>query len=208
MPRVLGLIVRLLRDHSQSEEVAQEVMLEVWRRAPRFDPERGTAVGWIPAAGPLPCGRSPGSFSRGEFGARPEGRADGARGRRRTASSHIVECTSESIRVRAALQVTHGAATQGDRAVPPRRAPNAEAASNPRGADRHGEPRMHDGLARTATSALEGRRPPRVTGLVLDQDTGGRSSARSSRPLPREEVRRAVSPGSRSLDPAESPPIR
>jgi RNA polymerase sigma-70 factor, ECF subfamily len=38
---------RVLRDPSQSEEVAQEVLLEVWRTASRFDRERGTAQGWI-----------------------------------------------------------------------------------------------------------------------------------------------------------------
>jgi RNA polymerase sigma-70 factor (ECF subfamily) len=46
-PRVLGLIKRLLIDHSQSEEVAQEVFLEIWRTATRFDPQRGAALSWV-----------------------------------------------------------------------------------------------------------------------------------------------------------------
>lgn len=46
-PRVLGLIKRLLIDHSQSEEVAQEVFLEIWRTATRFDPSRGAALSWV-----------------------------------------------------------------------------------------------------------------------------------------------------------------
>jgi len=46
-PRVLGLITRLLRDRSQSEEVAQEVFLEVWQTATRFDPNKGQAATWI-----------------------------------------------------------------------------------------------------------------------------------------------------------------
>ncbi|CAD6003837.1 sigma-70 family RNA polymerase sigma factor [Agreia sp. COWG] len=46
-PRVLGLIKRLLIDHSQSEEVAQEVFLEIWRTAARFDPQRGAALSWV-----------------------------------------------------------------------------------------------------------------------------------------------------------------
>lgn len=46
-PRVLGLITRLVVDRSQSEEVAQEVFLEVWQSATRFDPNKGRAVGWI-----------------------------------------------------------------------------------------------------------------------------------------------------------------
>ncbi|MDX8050990.1 ECF RNA polymerase sigma factor SigK [Lentzea sp. BCCO 10_0798] len=44
---VFGLVRRVLRDEAQSEEVFQEVMLEVWRTATRFDPERGKAVTWI-----------------------------------------------------------------------------------------------------------------------------------------------------------------
>src|SRR6056297_1370955 len=46
-PQVLGVALRVLRDRALAEEVAQEVMVEVWRKAERFDPERGTASGWI-----------------------------------------------------------------------------------------------------------------------------------------------------------------
>lgn len=45
--RVLGLIVRLLRDHAQAEEVTQEVFLEVWQNATRYDQTKGGAVTWI-----------------------------------------------------------------------------------------------------------------------------------------------------------------
>ena len=45
--RVLGLVMRILRDRVMSEEVAQDVFFEIWRKASRFDPERGSALGWI-----------------------------------------------------------------------------------------------------------------------------------------------------------------
>ncbi|MBJ3810371.1 sigma-70 family RNA polymerase sigma factor [Streptomyces flavofungini] len=44
---VLGVVRRVLRDHAQSEEVAQDVLVEVWRTAPRYRPDRGTAMNWI-----------------------------------------------------------------------------------------------------------------------------------------------------------------
>ena len=44
---VLGVVRAVLRDRAQSEEVTQEVLVEVWRTAPRYRPERGTAINWI-----------------------------------------------------------------------------------------------------------------------------------------------------------------
>ena len=44
---VYGLVRKVLRDPAQSEEVMQEVLLEVWRTAARFDPESGSANAWI-----------------------------------------------------------------------------------------------------------------------------------------------------------------
>jgi RNA polymerase sigma-70 factor (ECF subfamily) len=46
-PAVLGLVRRVLRDPAQSEEVTQEVLVEVWRTASRYDPDRGSASAWI-----------------------------------------------------------------------------------------------------------------------------------------------------------------
>jgi RNA polymerase sigma-70 factor, ECF subfamily len=45
--RAYGIIVQVLRDHAQAEEVAQEVFIEVWRTAPRFDRTRGSARTWV-----------------------------------------------------------------------------------------------------------------------------------------------------------------
>ncbi|MFD8999860.1 sigma-70 family RNA polymerase sigma factor [Streptomyces sp. NPDC059582] len=44
---VLGVVRAVLRDQAQSEEVAQEVLVEVWRTAPRYRSDRGTAINWI-----------------------------------------------------------------------------------------------------------------------------------------------------------------
>ena len=44
---VYGVVRRVVRDRSQSEEVAQEVFLEVWRTATRFDPAMGGAATWV-----------------------------------------------------------------------------------------------------------------------------------------------------------------
>jgi RNA polymerase sigma-70 factor, ECF subfamily len=44
---VFGLVRRVVRDPAQSEEVAQEVLVEVWRTATRFDPTRGSGTTWI-----------------------------------------------------------------------------------------------------------------------------------------------------------------
>lgn len=44
--RLLALIVRILVDRAQSEEVLQEVFLEIWRSAASFSPERGSARAW------------------------------------------------------------------------------------------------------------------------------------------------------------------
>jgi RNA polymerase sigma-70 factor (ECF subfamily) len=46
-PTVFGLVRRILRDPAQSEEVTQEVFVEMWRTATRFDPERASALTWV-----------------------------------------------------------------------------------------------------------------------------------------------------------------
>ena len=45
-PGVFGTCLAVLRDRDHAAEVTQEVMVEVWRTAARFDPERGSARAW------------------------------------------------------------------------------------------------------------------------------------------------------------------
>ena len=44
---VFGTVRGVLRDPSLSEEVTQEVLVEVWRAASHFDPGRGSAQAWV-----------------------------------------------------------------------------------------------------------------------------------------------------------------
>jgi RNA polymerase sigma-70 factor, ECF subfamily len=44
---VYGVVRQVLRDPAQSEEIAQEVLLEVWRTASRFDPAKGSVIAWV-----------------------------------------------------------------------------------------------------------------------------------------------------------------
>ena len=45
--QILGIALAVVRDPAQSEEVAQEVMLDVWRSAARFDADLGSAAAWV-----------------------------------------------------------------------------------------------------------------------------------------------------------------
>ena len=43
---VFGVVLRVIRDRAQAEEVTQEVFVELWRHAARFDATRGGVRGW------------------------------------------------------------------------------------------------------------------------------------------------------------------
>lgn len=45
--RVYGMALRVLCDKGYSEEITQEVYLQVWRSAGTFRPESGSAISWL-----------------------------------------------------------------------------------------------------------------------------------------------------------------
>ncbi|MGO4633098.1 ECF RNA polymerase sigma factor SigK [Streptomyces sp. 2RAF24] len=48
-PLVFGIVVKVVRDRAQSEEVTQEVMIDLWRQAARYRPEAGAVTAWAAA---------------------------------------------------------------------------------------------------------------------------------------------------------------
>ncbi|MFG3349446.1 ECF RNA polymerase sigma factor SigK [Streptomyces sp. NPDC048018] len=45
-PLVFGIVIKVVRDRAQSEEVAQEVMIDLWRQASRYRPYAGSVRTW------------------------------------------------------------------------------------------------------------------------------------------------------------------
>jgi RNA polymerase sigma-70 factor, ECF subfamily len=45
-PLLHGVVLKVVRDRSQSEEVTQEAFIELWRLAPRYDSSRGSVRAW------------------------------------------------------------------------------------------------------------------------------------------------------------------
>lgn len=46
-PRIYGLVLRILRCPDQAAEVTQEIYLQVWRLAARYDPTRAGPTAWL-----------------------------------------------------------------------------------------------------------------------------------------------------------------
>lgn len=45
--RAYGMALRVVRNPALAEEVVQDAYLDAWRSSARFDPARGSAVGWL-----------------------------------------------------------------------------------------------------------------------------------------------------------------
>lgn len=46
-PKLMGLLTRMLGDRAEAEDALQEVIIRLWQRAATYDPQKGTAMGWI-----------------------------------------------------------------------------------------------------------------------------------------------------------------
>lgn len=47
LPRVYGLVLRIVHSHALAEEVVEDTYFQVWRQAVRYDPTRGRALAWV-----------------------------------------------------------------------------------------------------------------------------------------------------------------
>lgn len=45
--RLLGVVLRIVRDRAQAEDIVHDAFLRIWTQASRFDPQRGSARGWV-----------------------------------------------------------------------------------------------------------------------------------------------------------------
>jgi RNA polymerase sigma-70 factor (ECF subfamily) len=99
--QVFGLVRRVIRDPAQSEEVTQEVMLEVWRSASRFDPHRGSAMAWLMT---LAHRRAVDRIRSGQAAAEREARAAAATGPGWDVVAEEVETRLDAQRVRRCLE--------------------------------------------------------------------------------------------------------
>ncbi|MBD8496023.1 sigma-70 family RNA polymerase sigma factor [Pseudomonas syringae] len=45
--RLLGVVLRIVRDRARAEDIVHDAFIKVWTQAHRFDAQRGSARGWI-----------------------------------------------------------------------------------------------------------------------------------------------------------------
>lgn len=46
-PKLLGIVLRIVRSRAEAEEVLQDTYVRVWKNAARFTPEAGTPMAWL-----------------------------------------------------------------------------------------------------------------------------------------------------------------
>lgn len=46
-PRLLGCLVRILRERDRAEDALQDVFVQIWQRAAQFDASRGQPLAWL-----------------------------------------------------------------------------------------------------------------------------------------------------------------
>ncbi|MPZ54473.1 MAG: hypothetical protein GEU79_17385 [Acidimicrobiia bacterium] len=46
-PAVIGIARRTILDWALAEEIAHDALVEVWQKADRYSPERGSVMAWI-----------------------------------------------------------------------------------------------------------------------------------------------------------------
>ncbi|QYU69222.1 sigma-70 family RNA polymerase sigma factor [Leptolyngbya sp. 15MV] len=45
--KLYGICYRILGDAKEAEDALQDVYISLWQRADRYDPERGSVIGWL-----------------------------------------------------------------------------------------------------------------------------------------------------------------
>ena len=48
-PKLLGILLRILRDRAAAEDALQDVFVRVWQRAAGYDPSAGAPLAWLTA---------------------------------------------------------------------------------------------------------------------------------------------------------------
>jgi RNA polymerase sigma-70 factor (ECF subfamily) len=135
--RLFGLVLRIVRDHAMSEEVTQEVYLDVWRHCARFDPGRGSALSWLMTI----AHRTAVDRVRASEAARRRDDAHAASSQEVEfdTTAEAAQSSLEAQRVRRALTTPHRRPAQRGRAGLPRRVHAHRGRTPARPAPRHGE---------------------------------------------------------------------